>query len=375
MSLNHFHSSIVISHVPTPNDLSKLFGWEYEMVYNRDGLPSLEGISIKDDYIPQPKDRLYFFKGCDCPRFKVRPWAAAQDASVTIRPDLATVFFVAKDSVLKSTTKNLINVKIPKLTFMRWLDQNYQLGDGNISRLYEEVSSCPADYVYLESEYASYSGRNVTGYNYNSVSGDVYDSGYTVPLMGIPGVDCTFSKVSVDDKGWEQLQYLYTNSNIYSQNTLIKQINAGASIIDEKLYGELRTMFESEDQNNHPMALEIMGSCNLDKSLYHLIKLLREFGSKIYNMKEASHVNFVSLLEVMGLEGHYTSISDDHMIECLIKHNQLTSDIVRPIAEDLKKQWKEQVDGKYFQISKIIVADVVKEALILEHKRKQQLLN
>lgn len=370
---SRFKDALVITNIPRPNGafVGDEFEWhevkvwdpDYEM--NRIGLKDLP--DFKTDYTPQAKDKVYFLPGCNCPRFKVRPWLKNYKASVTIKRDNATAI-VASDNILNHLITRVSYVRVPKSQMLVWLNQNYQLGDSNVSDLYQEVANNPNKFVFLGTSYHAWRGQEYTGYNPNYLYGD-----FKTKLAEQPGVDCQAGiDVVLGDDSWEQMQLLFTNSNIYSQDTLINQINEGATIIDEKLYEELRVMLGSQDDSNYPMALEIMASSNLNHSVLYILKLLREFKDTIYNCKERNHVNFKSLLEYLDLKSNWYHMTDDDFVEVLKNTNQLTMDILKPLAEGVKEEWKSRCESKHFRISKITISDELKD-YFLEKQRKKQL--
>lgn len=85
MNLSHFNDCIWITEIPRPNDTVKQFQWDNRKTYTHwEGFNAVPP-DTKGDYIPTKGDKLFFFQGCNCPRFKVRPWAEKFGGSITIR--------------------------------------------------------------------------------------------------------------------------------------------------------------------------------------------------------------------------------------------------------------------------------------------------
>jgi len=61
-------------------------------------------------------------------------------------------------------------------------------------------------------------------------------------------------------------------------------------------------MFNSSDDSNIVLAMEIMANSNYEESIINNYKLLKENLNKIGRQKESSHRNFQSLLMFYGLD-------------------------------------------------------------------------
>lgn len=368
MNLSQFKDEIVIDHVPNPTDGHIKFLWE--TVKFSEHL-NISQVSLNNEYKPQEKDKLYFFPGCDVPRHKVREWGKKHKISVTIKEENATAKFAGSTS-LRECIETPYCVKIDRKIFLNWLDHNYDLGSGNIAVLYKEISESQNNNVFLSGRYYGYSGRNVTGIS--GKESDVTSFGFKKSIKAMdPNTDCHYSGVtSVCKNRWSDLKSLCTDSNIYSQESIIGLINETAIVIDKKLYEELNTMFQTSNYDDKVMALEIIANCNIDLSLHYLLLLLEKFGNTIYGMKEKSHVNFKSLLEYLKLGSHWTSIDSDDIIGCLLDKKVLTMETLKEYSEEVKKQWKEQTDTKYFNISKITVSDEIKNYFLDQLKIPEQ---
>ena len=91
------------------------------------------------------------------------------------------------------------------------------------------------------------------------------------------------------------------NCPIYLQDEILKQLNTGNLIINEKKYRELRAFGETGDKDNIVLMMELMANSDYEKSVAYLIFLLREFGQKICQYSEVDHVNFKSLLNFLDI--------------------------------------------------------------------------
>ena len=90
-------------------------------------------------------------------------------------------------------------------------------------------------------------------------------------------------------------------------------------IIDEELYEKLKAMFHSSDKGNYPIAEQILITCDIEKSIYYMWKLLKGDGviyklnrrlkairnflsnEHIRNISYKSHYNFTLYLKMKKL--------------------------------------------------------------------------
>jgi len=367
MNLALFSDQLIIKGIPRPDEKEQIFKWEIrKTLLTPSDLNVNKAVGCAREYVPQPKDKLFFFPGCDVPRYKVRDWGTKNDATITVAENKATAKFASPDSIMECLTVNH-SPEIPKATFLSWLNTNYNLGDGNIAEIYKEVDESANNFVYLSRPLSGYNSRTFTG-QYNN--GNYKNMGYKKSLLDIdPNFDCRKHMITVESKRWSDLTSLVTDPDIYSQETIIGTINKSAAIIDETMYNSIRTMFKSPNTADKLLAMEIIANCNINPSLHFVLIIMKEFHNDILNMKESKHVNFKSLLEYVGMtRSKMINISDDDMITYLLDKEVLTMQTVTELATAVKQSWVENHSSKHFKISKITVSDEVKD-----YFKKQQL--
>ena len=96
--LNQFRDIIRIDDLPTPEDYGtdysinpkkiKHLEHNWQFIYNCNSLLSV------NVYTPNAKDKLYFHKKCNVPRYKVRDWGKAKNISITTKQEKANANFI-----------------------------------------------------------------------------------------------------------------------------------------------------------------------------------------------------------------------------------------------------------------------------------------
>lgn len=150
---------------------------------------------------------------------------------------------------------------------------------------------------------------------------------------------------------------------VYDYKCLIAHINAEDSItIDEKVFQQLSSMFESEDKDNHVLAMEIMANSNYIESLMYLEILFVDHGYKINDSSTKRHVNFKSLVDFLGKNINYLSSTSSHtVIDSLIEKNVLTLDSIKYIFNKYKDDFYHSSD--HFEVKQITLSDKLAKIL------------
>lgn len=343
-----------ITVVPTPHEYkaNSDFQWTHvQLLQNR--LSS--NLTLKE-YTPSQKDKLFFYPGCDVPRYKVRNWVESIKGSVTIKPENATAKFASKNSI-DACMKTTVAVRADRQAFMKWLWLNYPM-DRSVAKLYNELHNSNENFVYLDRQN---NWAIVTGYHPNSYARS-YAAGYQKTLHELSGgaIDHWLQILMIDPQKENALNDMLTNSNIYSQESLIKLINSNSATIDSEMYDTLVNMLRSTNREDKVTAMSVMASSDLEKSLHYILLLLQEFGKDLLDMRERNHVNFKSMLEYIGVE-RWWNLNVEKQMEVLMDKKVLTFDMLKEFAEGVKEAWTRDTKNKYFTIKTIEATDVVKQ--------------
>jgi len=284
---------------------------------------------LTDNWVPDKKDRLYFFPGCAVPRFKVR-----EKFNTTIKPEYATAAFISSSGLKASDTMfDVVNqaVLVDGDFLSNWLEFVY--GDKHhfvikfksllinceddvvVDKLtlYKFKYGCPSDATYDPQGMSSWR-RNAHGESTLNVPQSEELSFYS------PVVNSVLDKLDCP---------------IYSQDAIIKLLNEDNIVINEKKYNELRVMANSSDAENIILVMELMANVNYKKSFVYLLLLLKEFKTQISaRHKEISHVNFKALLNFLDLDERKMShITIEQLTAGMKKHKQFTRANVQRVTQ------------------------------------------
>ena len=254
-----------------------------------------QAITVSEGWVPQPTDKLFFFPGCIVPRFKVR-----EKYTVTIKPENATVAFINKDGLTGSDStfkhyNDLMPITRPEANRIieAYMDSNRKV------MLKSILDNPTIEQIFLSKEWWCqwmYAGAFLRENGDQVRTSDLLES----VRKYIHESHCTESQYQllayVPDASVNSM-----NCPIYLQDEILKQLNTGNLIINEKKYRELRAFGETGDKDNIVLMMELMANSDYEKSVAYLIFLLREFGQKICLYSEVDHVNFKSLLNFLDI--------------------------------------------------------------------------
>ena len=291
-------------------------GSDYESIRGLD-VDIIEGLGDSFDtfvnakgYVPTKGDTIYLLPGVNIPRMKLKDLALNLGIRVVRDPAKATVVFSGKSSVGKVTTSNwyyfadaetiLENVK-------KMCKDNYY-----IDKLETAISSTGAERVC-----SNWSDMRNTLCNGKI---DIYESQY---LFGI------------------EAEYLDTydaiqGKPIYCESELITNINGDDStVIDYEVYQQLKSMFQSSDDDNHVLAMEIMANSHYENSILYLLMLISEFHYTISNTHTKNHVNFKSMLAYFNWVPRQVGSQDaDDIIKIIDGKGLLTLDMIKILYKE-----------------------------------------
>jgi len=158
------------------------------------------------------------------------------------------------------------------------------------------------------------------------------------------------------NKDYIHLYQLIKGREIIDESCLLDQLNGDdAVIIDADMFTQLSTMFNSSDDDNHILAMEILANSKYKESLLYIEMLFKDYSYKIGNCHTKNHVNFKSLLSYLGKANRYIDTSLDNIMESLISKKVLTKDKVDILLENYGHEIKNRGDSNYFKVQTITV--------------------
>jgi len=261
-------------------------------------------------YVPTKGDTIYLLPGVNIPRMKLKDLALNLGIRVVRDPEKATVVFSGKSSVGKLTTST-------------W----YYFADANT--ILENVKKLCKDNYYIDKLETAISSTGVkevcSGWSdmRNTLcngSIDIYESRY---FYGIePEYLDTYNAIQ--------------GKPIYCESELLTNINGDDStVIDYDVYKQLKTMFQSSDDDNHILAMEIMANSHYEKSVLYLLMLIADFSGIISNTHTRNHVNFKSMLAYFNWIPRQVSHQDsEDIIKIIDGKGLLTLDMIKILYKE-----------------------------------------
>ena len=261
-------------------------------------------------YVPTKGDTIYLLPGVNIPRMKLKDLALNLGIRVVRDPEKATVVFSGKSSVGKVTTST-------------W----YYFADAET--ILENVKKLCNDQYYidkLETAISSTGAKEVcSGWSdmRNTLCNGSIDSYESRYFYGIePEYLDTYNAIQ--------------GKPIYCESELITNINGDDStVIDYEVYQQLKSMFQSSDDDNHVLAMEIMANSHYENSILYLLMLINEFHYTISNTHTRNHVNFKSMLAYFNWIPRQVGSQDaDDIIKVIDEKGLLTLDMIKILYKE-----------------------------------------
>ena len=261
-------------------------------------------------YVPKQGDMIYLLPGVNIPRVKLKDLTLNLGIRVVRDPAKANVIFSGKSSMGKMTGSN-------------W----YYIADAEVI-LNNVIQICKDEY-YIEKLVTALDAsgstkicsdwsdmRNCLARNEHNH----YNSGY------IYAVEEEYAEVYNGMQG----------KPVYNETELITNINGDDStIIDEEVFQQLKNMFESSDNDNHVLAMEIMANSHYEKSVLYLQMLLSNYSHQISNSHTRNHVNFKSMLSYFNwLPRDIGNRSAESIVKIIDEKGLLTVDMIKRLYKE-----------------------------------------
>lgn len=261
-------------------------------------------------YVPTKGDTIYLLPGVNIPRMKLKDLALNLGIRVVRDPAKATVVFSGKSSVGKLTTSN-------------W----YYFADANT--ILENVKKlCKDDYYIDKLDVAiSSTGAKKVCSGWSDMRNTLCNGDMSIYLSQyVYGIEPEYQET------YDAIQ----GKPIYCESELLTNINGDDStIIDYDVYKQLKSMFESSDNDNHILAMEIMANSHYENSVLYLLMLLSDFSNVISNTHTKNHVNFKSMLAYFNWVPRQISSQDsEDIIKIIDGKGLLTLDMIKILYKE-----------------------------------------
>ena len=312
--------------------------------------PSIDTFNINQNgYTPMKGDKLYFLPGVNIPRIKLKDLATKFGIRTVRDVSEANVIFGSsktKDKMTGYTWKYKIPTTLVQLFFETYKND---MDDYQFSKIDNALEFYTEEYILTDWSTA----RNFTDNDlpqWNSYSQQPQYTDYHSKSRA------SSEHVHEVNKDYINLYDLIKGKEIIDESCLLDQLNGDdAVIIDADMFTQLSTMFNSSDDDNHILAMEIMANSKYKESLLYIEMIFKNHSYSIGNCHTKNHVNFKSLLSYLGKSNRYIDTSLDDIMESLISKKVLTKDKVDILLENYGHEINNRGDSTYFKVQTITV--------------------
>ena len=261
-------------------------------------------------YVPAKGDTIYLLPGVNIPRMKLKDLALNLGIRVVRDPAKATVVFSGKSSVGKLTTSN-------------W----YYFADANT--ILENIKKLCGDQYYIDKLETAITGTGAT-----KICSNWSDMRNTL-CNGDMGIYVNQYVYGIEPE-YQEIYDAIQGKPIYCESELLTNINGDDStVIDYAVYQQLKSMFESTDDDNHILAMEIMANSHYEKSILYLLMLIADFSNIISNTHTKNHVNFKSMLAYFNwVPRQINSLDSEDIIKIIDGKGLLTLDMIKVLYKE-----------------------------------------
>lgn len=288
------------------------------------------------DYTPTPKDKLYLVSGVTIPRSKVKN--LKEDYSITSVRNLdKATHIVTSEKVINNYLESEWDYKAKTELFKKWMtafleipaianDTDYYFNQVK-TKIKEFILNYHEEYVFIaywtNSNFLSDDGTTgALGLLLEDSNGKFHSTAY-----GMDHTDYAHTYFFKIDNGNhnEITTLLNTGLPFVDQNQVIELLNGeDATSLDEDMFESICDMFESSDDDNKIIGMEIMANCHYRSSILWLTLLFYKYGGQMEYIHERKHVNFKSLASYMDLDVNNLRLDIDDVVKRLKSGNSLT---------------------------------------------------
>ena len=245
-------------------------------------------------YTPAKGDRIWFYPGCDIPRFKVKQFCINNDVAVVKYAEKASVKFIGPTSIMELIKGRFVTT-IVKADFLAWFDR---IMCNSYITLREDIVKNTSDVIYIDnSTFNKFKSKDLFANNILKAENEYLQINY------------------MQEDSYALFIKMQEDPLLRSQDDLLNLLNTGV-ILDEQMYNDIHRLFESTDKENTKLAMEAMANCDFQQSAVYLLLLMKEYGQKISDSGNRHHVNFKSLVKYFQIR-NLENMTVDSMIDSL----------------------------------------------------------
>jgi hypothetical protein len=301
--------------------------------------------TVGKGYVPAQGDSIYLMPGVNIPRVKLKDLALDLGVKIVRDPERANVIISGKATINKITCGRwLHSAKTEDFTaYVEWLKTHMGFDMYYTDKYDTAVAACNPEKIYIE----------------YSTSRDMNDKGF----MTLPGYSS--SVYFVEDEYKDILDDIQ-NKPIFDESELLAMINGDDAVtITPEVYQQLVKMFQSSDQDNHIMAMEIMANSNYIDSALYLLILLERYAHRISDCHTKNHVNFKSMVSYFNMTVKEIAWLDpDKIAKHLINLGLLTKDWTHVLLQE-EAEWfiRNIAHSTTFSVKEIVPTPNVQTAI------------
>lgn len=315
-------------------------------------------------YTPMKGDKLYFLPGVNIPRIKLKDLATKFGIRTVRDISEATILFGSsktRDKITGHSWKYKIPTILVQLFFETYkndLDAYDYSKIENALEFYEEediLCDWSTARVFTDSDLPQWNSYSIQPQYVDFQSKSRSSSEHVHEV----------------NKDYIHLYELIKGREIIDESCLLDQLNGDdAVIIDADMFTQLSTMFNSSDDDNHILAMEIMANSKYKESLLYIEMIFKNHAYSIGQSNTKNHVNFKSLLSYLGKSNRYLDTSLDDIMESLISKRVLTKDKVDILLKNYNGEINNRGDSTYFKVQTITVNEDTLSLLNENYKYK-----
>ena len=300
--------------------------------------------TVSKGYTPAQGDSIFLMPGVNIPRVKLKDLALNLGVKIVRDAERANVIISGRATINKITCGRwLHSAKTEDFTkYVEWLKTHMGFDMYYTDKYDTAVAACNPEVIYIEYGTARHMGEK--GFGTSGYSSTVY---------------------FVEDEYKDILDDIQ-NKTIFDESELLAMINGDDAVtITPEVYQQLVKMFESSDQDNHIMAMEIMANSNYIDSALYLLLLLEDYSGRISDCHTRNHVNFKSMVSYFSIAVKEIGwLTPDRIANKLIELGLLTRNWVHVLLQE-RADWfiRNVAHSSTFSVKEIVPTPEVQTAI------------
>ena len=236
----------------------------------------------KINRLPVSGDKMYFLNDVVIPRFKIKKFCEETGAKVVKYLSSGNYVIIGKKTIEKLFT-NSYNVEVDKVECLDFVNKVISsmnsLAPLWMTDLKQLIIDCDEN-VLINNKYS------LTGWFKQNTD------------IGL-GYSQSLTEISYDNYS-RLTEIMSLTCDIVEEDTILLDLNKN-TVMDREIFENIQKLFQSPDDENIKIAMELMSNCDFSKSAPYLLLLLKDFHKEIYASSTKNHVNFKGMLNYFNL--------------------------------------------------------------------------